>query len=72
MPETNYNPDPGTVFSIPPEADDGAGSSSSGSVLHVVGTGSPPGAPSGSETIAYNDAGKVWLNVSSTWQERLE
>jgi hypothetical protein len=40
-------------------------------VQHVIGSGDPTG-PAAGELVAYNDAGKIWLNVDSVWQLRFE
>lgn len=47
----------------------GGGGSSEPPVQHVIGSGDPTG-PESYEAVAYNDDGKIWLNVSSTWQLR--
>lgn len=49
----------------------GGGGSSDPEVQHVVGSGDPTG-PAAGEVLAYNDAGKIWLNVDSIWQLRFE
>lgn len=62
----------GAVWTLSFTGGGGGGGASEPPVLHVIGSGNPVGVPASYERVAYNDAGKIWLNVDSIWQLRLE
>lgn len=73
MAETNFSPNLGEVFEIPPEADDGSGSGGSGGTTQVYidnyGGGVPTPTPAGDAVAIDSSSDAVWYYEGGVWTQ---
>jgi len=67
MPETNFTPNLGEVFEIPPTVAGSGGGSSDPEVFYFVGSGPPTEVPVGGAGVAYSDSNAVWYYSNGAW-----